>query len=311
MRCLIVDDVHPVLFEGFDRLGISYDYFPDMNRIEAEKIISNYEGLVIRSKFKVDTSFIDLATQLKFIARAGAGLDTIDEQYVEHKNIVVFHASEGNKVAVAEHTLGMLLSLTNKIHLADRSVRLNQWEREAHRGVELFEKQFGIIGYGNMGSEVAKRASVFFNKKIMVYDKYKKIRPDSYIQSVDLDTFLKEVEIISLHIPLIEENKYLINASFIDRMHHPFWLINTSRGEVMSFASVRYGIETQKIIGIGLDVLENEKIHQLTKEQQIDFDFLKQQPNVLFTPHIAGWSVESYKKISEVLVEKINSWLNP
>jgi D-3-phosphoglycerate dehydrogenase len=310
MRCLVVDDVHPILFEGLNTLGIAYDYLPNTNRIEAESIISNYEGLVIRSKFKVDKKFIDQASKLKFIARAGAGLDTIDEEYVKEKNIVVFHASEGNKVAVAEHTFGMLLALTNKIHLADLSVRSKNWEREKHRGIEIYDKQFGIIGFGNMGSEVAKRASVFFNKKIMVYDKYKTISSNEYIDSVDLNTFQQHVEILSLHIPLSSENKYLINSTFIDAMKNPFWIINTSRGEVMSFESIRYGIESKKILGIAVDVLENEKINQLTLDQQKNFDYLIQQPNVLFTPHIAGWTFESYKKISEVLLEKIKHWLD-
>lgn len=306
-RCLIVDDVDPVLFEWLNKSQIQFDYKPEWTKEECIQALPNYEGLIIRSKFNVDKNIIDACTKLKFIARAGAGVDNIDKDYLEGKGVALFHASEGNRVAVAEQTLAFILSLLNNIVRANAEVKNSIWKREENRGYELSSMTVGLIGYGNMGKETAKRLANF-GCKVIVYDKYRRNYSCKNAEQVSLETLQEKADIISLHIPLNDFSNGWIDKLFFDSVAKPFWLINTSRGKIVKIKDLNKALLSGKVRGAALDVLENEKLSTLTQEQKIDFELLAQNPNVILTPHIAGWTFESYTKISEVLGEKIYQW---
>ncbi|MBC7451667.1 MAG: phosphoglycerate dehydrogenase [Cytophagales bacterium] len=307
LRCLIVDDVDPALFPFLEQASIQYDYKPEWTVAQCIEALPQYHGLIIRSRFKVDKQIIDRCKLLQFIARAGAGVDNIDKDALTDRNIVLFHASEGNRIAVGEHTVGVILSLLNNIVSADKEVRKQIWKREENRGYELASMTVGIIGYGNMGKETAKRLAPF-GCKIIVYDKYKENYSNKFAKQVSLETIQKQSDIISLHIPLNEFSMGWINAAFIAQVYKPFWLINTARGEIVLLKDLVQGLTEGKIRGAALDVLENEKLATLTPEQLTSFNALTKFDNVILTPHIAGWTYESYKKISTVLGQKILDW---
>jgi D-3-phosphoglycerate dehydrogenase len=310
MKCIIVDDVHATLFSYLKEAQIQYDYVPEMTASEAIEKIKDYDGLVIRSKFKVTAAHIEQWSKLKFIARAGAGLDNIDEEAVKAKGVKLIHAAQGNKDAVAEHTVGLILALLNNIVRSDKQVRQGIWEREGNRGYELSSMTVGIIGFGNMGRETAHRLQSF-GCTILSYDKYKRGYGDKVVMEVRSNVIKKECDIISLHIPLTGENKFWFNRKFMEEMQKPFWLINTARGEIISFEDLVWGIESGKIRGAALDVLENEKLASLSPSQRLNFEKLTQMDNVIFTPHVAGWTFESYEKISKVIGEKLLHWSKP
>lgn len=307
MRCLIIDDVHPVVFDYLAKASIEIDYQPTISAAEAQKIIPEYEGLILRSKLYVSEALVAKCPKLRFIGRAGAGLDAIDEEAVKAKGVRLFHAAQGNSVAVAEHTVGMLLSLLNHMQRADRQVRQGIWEREGNRGYELSALTVGIIGYGHMGRETAHRLHSF-GCRLLSYDKYKRGYGDQVVEEVRSQTIKEHCDVISLHIPLTKENKFWFNKAFITSMQKPFWLINTSRGEIAKVEDIDWGLETGKIRGAALDVLENEKIQHLTSEQVPVYERMMARENVLLTPHVAGWTFESYEKISRVLGEKVSTW---
>lgn len=307
LKCLIVDDVDAALFRYLDEASIVYDYKPEWSKEQCIEALPAYEGLVIRSKFRVDKTIIDSCPQLRFIARAGAGVDNIDKEYLKEKDIALFHASEGNRVAVGEQTVGVILALLNNIVKADKEVRNGIWLREENRGYELASMTVGIIGYGNMGRETAKRLSGF-GCKIIAYDKFQRNYASKHAEQVSLDILQKEADIISLHIPLDEYSKGWINKDFFHAVAKPFWLINTARGEVVKLQDLVEALKSGKVRGAALDVLENEKLSTLTEEQKNVFNALKENQQVILTPHIAGWTFESYRKISEVLGEKIIQW---
>lgn len=302
-RILIADEMHPSLFGMLDDAGFAYDYQPDIRRPQLLEAIGPYEGLVIRSKTTVDAEFLAKATNLQFIGRAGAGLDLIDEETCRRRGIRVFAANEGNRDAVAEHCLGMLLSLLNRLHTADREVRKKQWRREANRGTELGGKTVGLIGYGNNGRAFAQRLAGF-NVRVLAYDKFRPV-DGPHAEPASLERIFAEADVLSLHVPLTEETHRWVDAGFIEKMTKPFYLLNAARGEIVVLADVLAGLQTGKLLGAGLDVLENEKLNQLTPEQEATFDALAALPNVMFSPHVAGWTHESYVRINEVLVEKI------
>lgn len=304
MKVLIVDDVHPHLIQNLESAGFEVLYKPDINRSDALQLMSEIQILVVRSKFKIDQSVLENAPELLMIARAGAGLDNVDIALAKLKNIEVFHAAEGNADAVGEHTLGMILCLLSKLASADRSVRAGNWDREKFRGTELKSKTVGLIGYGNMGRAVASRLSSF-GCKIIAYDKYLEDWPDQNAERVDLQTLFSDSQILSLHIPLTSETKGWITTGFLKNFQKGLVLINTSRGEIVPLDGICRLLEVGELSGLGLDVLEDEPPLKISGSITPKYQSLFLREDVLLSPHVAGWTIESYVKISEVLAGKI------
>jgi D-3-phosphoglycerate dehydrogenase len=306
-RILFLDTTHSFLLTALRNDGFNCDEDYTSNREGIEEKIGVYDGIVIRSRFKIDKQFIDAASNIKFIARVGAGMENIDVEYALSKNIQCLHAPEGNRTAVAEQCIAMLLCLFNNILKADPEVRQNKWIREDNRGIELEGKTVAIIGYGNMGSAFAQRLQGF-GVKVLCYDKYKQ----NYINnSVCRETTLQEIfdkaDVVSFHIPYNSENQYLVDEKFINSFKKEIYIINTSRGKILKTADLVDALETKKVLGACLDVLEYESIsfEKIGEDEPETFTKLKQMPNVILTPHIAGWTHESNKKMAEVLVGKI------
>ena len=305
MKILFIDTVHPLLKQELEKENHICDSAYNKSKTEIQQIISNYQGIIIRSRFKIDKQFIDCGSNLKFIARAGSGLENIDVEYAENKNIHCYNAAEGNRQAVAEHALGMLLSLFNNLNNADQEVREGKWERERNRGIELAGKTVGIIGYGNNGSAFAEVLKGF-NVKILAYDKYL----TNYPQESSMENINKEADIISLHVPLTDETTYLVDDNFINRFAKNFYLINTARGKCVNTKNLVKALANGKIKGACLDVLEYEKtsFENLSKDGlSSDMQYLMNAQNTILSPHVAGWTVESNVKIAEVLLNKFTS----
>lgn len=304
MRVLIIDDVHEVLIEGLKGIGYEVDYEPGLDRGRVLEIIHLYDGLVVRTKMHIDMSVLLKAIRLKFIGRAGAGLDNIDTDYCDQKGIMYFNAGEANADAVAEHTLAMLLSLCTRLQKADKEVRSLIWDREGNRGWELKGKIVGIIGYGNTGKAVAKKLAGF-EVNTIAYDKYLHDFTDLYATQVDMATLQRSADIITLHIPLTSETTHLINREWIEACSNNIVLLNLSRGKVVNTTDVVMQMKEGKITACGLDVLENEKPGTMNEAEKKVFDYLRASGSVVLSPHVAGWTVESYEKISHVLLQKI------
>ena len=300
---LIVDDIDPVFIERATKLGYNCDYKPLIKPEEALQIINNYTGLVIRSKFKVNKELIDLATKLRFICRAGAGMDGVDVAYVKQKHIELINAPEGNMDAVGEHAVGLLLALMNNFLIADGEIRNGLWRREANRGYELKGKTVGIIGYGHMGKSFATKL-LGFDVDVIAYDKYKTGFSDMYVTEVSMEQMVKKCDILSLHIPLSNETLDLVNEEYLFHFKKPIFLINTSRGKIVNTPAVLNAIKQGKVLGAGLDVLETEKFPALAEESW--YEELRKSGKVILTPHVAGWTFESYRKISEVMADKLS-----
>lgn len=303
-KILIIDEVHPSLFPMLEAIGIAYDYRPDIKPMEVCEALKDFDGLIVRSKMRITADTIRLADKLKFVARAGAGLDNIDAEALQMRGIALFGANEGNRQAVGEHALGMLLSLMRNIARGDRQVREKVWLREENRGEEIGGKNVGIIGYGNMGQSFAKVLSGF-GCRILAYDRFAPEKVGAPAEQVSLEVLQEEADIVSLHIPYLPENRAFADDSFFSGFRKPIWFMNTSRGEVVDHTALVQHLKSGKVKGAALDVLENEKLHTLTGPQTQDFAYLSQSGNVVLTPHIAGWTHESYVKINEVLAEKI------
>ena len=301
---LIADEMHPSLFDLLREAGFTYAYLPKISRAELIEQIDPFMGLIIRSKTTVDAELLGRAPNLRFIGRAGAGLDLIDLDTAQRRGIRVFHAGEGNRDAVAEHTVGLLLALLTNSVKADREVRRGVWDREGNRGYELGSLTVGIIGYGNNGRATARRLSGF-GCRVLTYDKFLTNYGDDFAQEATMGQIMTEADVISLHVPLTEETRMMINADFIGRMSKPFYLLNIARGEIVSLSDLSGAIRTGKVRGAALDVLENEKLSKLTPNQQTTFDYLRQSDRVVLTPHVAGWTHESYVRINEVLVRQL------
>ncbi len=304
---LIVDEMHPSITELLDFNGFSYNYFPDATREDVLALIPPYKALIIRSKMNLDKEFFEKATHLKVIARAGAGIDQIDEEIAHAKGIKILNAPEANRDAVGEHALGMLLSLMNNLRKSDLEVRSKIWDREGNRGYEITGKTVAIIGYGNMGKSFAKKLAGF-DVKVLAYDKFKTNYADEYASESSLEEIFEKADILSLHIPLNEENEYFIDGKFLNSFRKNIYVINTARGKVLALDSLVKCLRSGKVIAAGLDVLENEKLYTLTPDQQLIFNELAKMPNVLFSPHVAGWTFESYYKINVVLIEKLKTF---
>ena len=301
-RILIADDIHPIFIEQAEAMGYICDYQPQIKLDEALQIIMGYEGLVIRSKFNVDKQVIDAGNNLRFVCRAGAGMDNIDEDYAKQKNITLINASEGNMDAVGEHAIGLLLSLMNNFNNADAEIREGKWQREANRGFELKGKTVGIIGYGFMGSSFAKKLSGF-DVEVIAYDKYKTGFSDRYAREVSMEEIVKHSDVLSLHIPLTKETNGMVTDEYFFHFKKPIFFINSARGKVVQTMAVLNAIKQGKILGAGLDVLEVEKFPALAEQPW--FDELRKSGKVILSPHVAGWTFESYRKISEVLAQKL------
>jgi D-3-phosphoglycerate dehydrogenase len=304
MKILIIDKMHSSIIPLLEKEGHQADYRPNITRSEIMEALPLYEGLVIRSKTPMDRDLLEKAHNLKFIARAGAGLDQIDLEYLAENEIQLFHAAKGNRDAVAEHAIGGLLALMNHLIKSDQEVRKGIWDREGNRGYELKGKTVGIMGYGNMGRAFAKRLKGF-GVDVLAYDKYKKDFEDNLVQEVIWEKLKAEADILSLHVPLTEVTRNFFTFDELRSFAKPFWLINTARGEVISFETLNQALDAGILRGAVLDVLENEKFNRFSPEQKAEFEKLANRENVIFTPHVAGWTFESYEKINEVLVKQI------
>lgn len=308
MKFLIVDDLHPCIFDDLKKAGIAWDYKPDIEAAEVEKILPDYQGLIVRSKVFVDDALLG-NSQLKVIARAGAGVDNIDEAALAKRGIALINAPEGNCDAVGEHTMGMILSLLNNFRKSKKELLHHQWIREGNRGYELSSLTVGVIGYGYMGKAVCKRL-VAFGCKVIVYDKGKISPVHEGIEMVSLEELKKKADILTLHIPLIEGNAHLVNKAFLEGFEKNIWLINTSRGKVVVGKDLPALLDNGKLRGVALDVWENERPETFSTQEKELFDKLLSYPQVIMTPHVAGWTFESYQRISEVMGRKILQWFN-
>lgn len=309
MKILHLDINHPILIQELDALGFENHKSYTASKEKIEKEIHNYQGIVIRSRFKIDKSFLDKAIRLKFIARVGSGLENIDVEYAQSKNITLISAPEGNRNAVGEHALGMLLVLFNKLHSADGEVRRGEWRREENRGIELDSKTVGLIGYGNTGKAFAKKLSGF-DVDVICYD----IKPnveDKNAKQVSLEELQERADVISLHTPETELTINMVNKDFINACSKSFWLLNTARGKSVITKDLVEALKSTKILGAGLDVLEYEKssfenlFKRSNEEMPKAFRYLIQSKNVILSPHIAGWTVESKEKLAQTVVSKI------
>lgn len=312
MKVIFIDTVHPVLKEMLEAKGVKCVMHHQTSQPELEQIVGNYDGIVIRSRIKLNKAFLSKAINLKFIARSGAGMENIDLDYCAQRGIICFNSPEGNRDAVGEQAIGMLLSLFNHLNRCDAEVRNGIWRREENRGIELAGKTVGIIGFGNMGSAFAKKLTGF-DCRIIAHDKYKSGFATSIIEEVDVKTLQQESDIISLHLPQSEETNHYFDSSFIAGCVKPFYLINTARGKNVNTADLVDGLKKGKIRGACLDVLEYESSsfeNISTSNLPESFQYLLQSDKVILSPHVAGWTVESYIKLSRYLAEKIIAHFN-
>jgi D-3-phosphoglycerate dehydrogenase / 2-oxoglutarate reductase len=305
-KCLIVDKMHDSLLSLLKKAGFEAFYQPSISREQIKSSIHLYDGLIIRSKTFVNKDLLQGAKKLRFVARAGSGVDNLDEKYLNLKSIKIINAPEGNRDAVGEHTIGLILNLLHNIIQGHSQINVNIWDREGNRGEELGNKTVGIIGYGNMGSSLAKKLESF-GCKVIAYDKYHPDFNDSYALSVSLKQLMEETDILSLHTPLTDETLGMTSGNFFQKFKKNIIFINTSRGEIAPLNSIEVAINNGKILKAALDVLENEKLQTLELDQSRSLAFLKQSEKVIFTPHVAGWTTESYIRINEVLVKKISA----
>ena len=305
-KILITETIHECIIPMLEDAGYEVHYEPKIDRAGILNKLSDYTGVIVRSKTPQDKEFIDAGTKLKFLARSAAGMDQVDVAYAESKNLILLNAPEGNRDAVAEHTLGMLLNLINKLRNADIEVRQKIWDREGNRGVELMHRTVGIIGYGNMGEAVSKRLSGF-GCKVIAYDKYKSGYGNEFAEEVSLEELKERADIVSFHVPLTSETRFYVNDEFIESFKKDIILLNTARGEILPLKSFVKYLKSGKILAAGLDVLENEKMTKLTEEQDTLLSELFEMDNVLFSPHVGGWTKESFIKISETLAKKIKA----
>lgn len=308
MKLLHLDSNHPLLIHQLNELGFVNEEDYTSSKSEIESQIHLYNGIVIRSRFTIDKHFLDKASNLKFIGRVGAGLENIDCDYAQSKGIHLISAPEGNRNAVGEHALGMLLSLFNKLNKADTEVRNGKWLREENRGIELDGKTVGLIGYGNMGKSFAKKLRGF-DVEVLCYD----IKPnvgDENCKQVSLEEIQQKADVLSLHTPQTDLTTNMIDAEFINQFQKPFWLINTARGKSVVTKDLVEALKTNQVLGAGLDVLEYEKSsfeNLFTNHMPEAFHYLIHAENVILSPHVAGWTIESKQKLAQTIVDKIKA----
>ena len=305
-RILITDEVHPLLPEGLELMGFDVQYRPEISAEEVLDVIEEVEGLVINSKVYVGKEMLDKAKHLKFVCRAGSGLEVIDLNYAKTKNVIAFNSPEGNRNAVAEFALGALLNMMRNISRSSAQVKQHLWKREDNRGVELSGKTVGLIAFGNTGQAFAKLLAGF-DVRVLAYDKYYHGFTKDYVVESSLEQIFEEADVLSLHLPLTEETKNMIDYDFLSRFKKPYWFINTSRGKILRTKDMLRGLAENKIIAASLDVLENEKLTSLSTEEQKTFELLVSNQRIFLSPHIAGWTHESKRKIAEVLLAGITT----
>ncbi|MDX1349228.1 MAG: NAD(P)-dependent oxidoreductase [Putridiphycobacter sp.] len=310
-RIAFIDTVHPVLENGLKKIGFICDNLTELSKAEILQKIAIYHGIVVRSRIPIDYEILSRAKSLAFIARSGAGLENIDVEYCKDREIVLFNAPEGNRNAVGEQALGMILSLFNRLSIADREVRNGEWNREKNRGVELDGKTVGIIGFGNNGSAFASKLRGF-DVKVLAFDKYKTGYTNSQVKEVGMDEIFQEADILSLHIPQNSETIGLFNSEFIEKFRKEIYVVNIARGRIVETSALVKGLKSGKIKGACLDVLEYEKssfehLFNDSSDMPEPFRFLIESDKVLLSPHIGGWTHESYYKLSAVLLNKIKN----
>ena len=306
MKILHLDTNHSLLLNQLNDLGFINDEDYTSSKQEIERKIHEYDGFIIRSRFSIDKEFLDMATNLKFIGRVGAGLENIDCDYAKQKGITLIAAPEGNRNAVGEHSLAMLLSLFNKLNKADKEIRQGKWLREENRGLELDGKIVGLIGYGNMGKAFAKKLRGF-DGEVICYDIKDNVGDENCLQ-VSLKELQEKADVLSLHTPETLLTINMINTSFINAFKKPFWLINTARGKNIVTKDLVLALQSGKVLGAGLDVLEYEKSsfeNLFSSEMPEAFEYLINSEKVLLTPHVAGWTMESKEKLAQTIVDKI------
>ena len=308
MKILHIDMNHPLMIQQFSDLGFENHEDYNSSKTEIEEKVHLYDGIIIRSRFKIDQSFLDKAINLKFIGRVGAGLENIDCNYAKKKGIELITAPEGNRNAVGEHALGMLLCLFNKLNTADTEVKQGKWLREHNRGLELDGKTIGLIGYGNTGKAFAKKLSGF-DTSVIFHDLVNGLG-DEFASQVSLKELQARADVLSLHIPQTELTIGMVNSVFIHQFKKSFWLINTARGKSVVIKDLVSALNSGKVLGAGLDVLEYESSSfedLFSSEPPKDFQYLIKAKNVLLTPHVAGWSIDSKVKLAEIIVDKVRT----
>ncbi|MBX0290027.1 phosphoglycerate dehydrogenase [Hymenobacter sp. HSC-4F20] len=309
--CLVIDEMHPNLPDLLQDVGVELHYRPDLKAGEVPAALAAhpYEGLIVRSKVRVTADLLAQGPQLRYVCRAGAGVDNIDEDALAAAGVTLLNAPEGNRDAVGEYAVGLLLALLRNIVRADREVRAGEWKREANRGEEIGGKTIGLLGYGHMGNAFAKRLQAF-DCTVLAFDHDPQVAGNHHATLVSLAELQARAEVLSIHIPYSPANHHFVNEEFLAGFRNALWLLNTARGEVLDHAALVRRLQTGQLRGAALDVLENEKLATLTSEQQARFDYLRAAPNVVLSPHVGGWSFQSYERINHVLARKLREFLS-
>jgi D-3-phosphoglycerate dehydrogenase len=301
MKVLITDDVHLFLIEGLQQMGYEVVFRPDITFEETLSTIGSYNGLIINSKIFCGDELLAKAPNLRWVARLGSGMEVIDTKACDTQGVKYFNSPEGNRNAVAEHALGLLLNVMNNITRSNNEVKQGKWIREPNRGEELSGKTVGIIAFGNTGEAFAKILRGF-DVQVLAYDKYKKGFGDSFVKESTLGEIFEKSDIVSLHLPLTDETKYMVDEKFLNSFRKPIYIINTSRGKVLKTTALLSALRSGKVKAAALDVLENEKLKTFNEQERQWFDGLVKEERIILTPHIAGWTVESKRKIAEVIL---------